>query len=78
MGGMRIKCVLSVAVLFLAASCSNQSEEIGRYQVLAGSAKDTKAETSPVLLKIDTSTGQTWRYSTATPQGATWLPIDLK
>lgn len=55
-------------VFFLALTCSGYSqEEVGRFQIVSGTVQIlsqqgnvTSGERVPVMIKIDTKTGETW------------------
>jgi hypothetical protein len=74
--------VTGTLLVLLVSACSPTKQESsvgyhdtnnGRYQLITGNAVGPHGETIPVVLKIDTATGATWRYQ---PDGSLskWLP----
>lgn len=57
---------------------ARESRSIGRYQLISGTY-ELYGQTLPTILKIDTATGQTWRYDVYKDPQRTdylWRPIE--
>jgi hypothetical protein len=65
-----MKAVYALSALILLVSCQPQRQKPNRYQIITE---------GPVMLKLDTETGQTWRWVTDyTGNGGTWKAVQTE